>query len=46
MKELSFSSRLKEGWSKADLMRYYALDELQYQKVLVSLQGIKSEVNK
>jgi hypothetical protein len=40
MKDLSFSQRLKAGWSKADLMRYYALDEKQYDKVLASLQGI------
>jgi hypothetical protein len=45
MKPLSFSGRLKAGWSKADLMRYYLMNELQYQKVLESLQGIKSEVN-
>jgi len=41
----SFSGRLKAGWSKADLMRYYMLDESRYNKVIESLKGIKSEVN-
>lgn len=40
MNPLSFSQRLKAGWSKADLMRYYALDEKQYDKVLACLQVI------
>jgi hypothetical protein len=40
MKPLSFSQRLNAGWSKADLMRYFALDEKQYEKVLVCLQSI------
>jgi len=40
MKPLSFSQRLKAGWSKADLMRYYALNETQYNKVVECLQEI------
>lgn len=44
MKEPSFSQRLKAGWSKADLMQYYALDEKQYDKVLICLERIKNEV--
>jgi hypothetical protein len=40
MKPLSFSHRVNEGWSKADLMHYYALNEEQYNKVLECLQGI------
>ncbi|VVB85645.1 Uncharacterised protein [uncultured archaeon] len=44
MKEPSFSQRLKAGWSKTDLMRYYALDEKQYDKVLACLERIKNEV--
>ena len=43
MKPLSFSQRLKSGWSKADLMRYYALDESRYNKVIESLERIKNE---
>lgn len=40
MKEPSFSQRLKAGWSKADLMKYYVLDEKQYDKVIACLKGI------
>ncbi len=40
MKPTSFSEKLKAGWSKADLMRYYALNEAQYNKMLVCLQEI------
>ncbi len=46
MKEPSFSQRLKAGWLKDDLMRYYALDEKQYDKVLACLKQIKNEVMK
>ncbi len=38
--ELSFSQRLKAGWTKADLMLFYALNEKQYDKVLACLQEI------
>jgi len=40
MKSLSFSQRLNAGWSKADLVKYYALNEGQSQKVIECLQGI------
>jgi len=40
MKPLSFSQRLNAGWSKADLMHYFALDEKQYDKVITCLNGI------
>jgi hypothetical protein len=43
MKSLSFSQKLKAGWSKADLMRYYAMDEGRYNKVIESLEGIKND---
>ncbi len=46
MKNTSFIAKLKDGWSKADLMKYYAMDEKQYVKVLESLERIKSEVTK
>ena len=46
MKPLSFSQRLKAGWSKADLMKYYAMDEKQYDRVLAFLQGIAKRLNK
>jgi hypothetical protein len=43
MKPLSFSQRLNAGWTKAELMRYYALNEGQYQKVLNCLDRITQE---
>jgi hypothetical protein len=43
MKPLSFSQRLNAGWTKDDLMKYYAMNEGQYQKVIESLEGIKNE---
>lgn len=46
MKSLSFSKKLKNGWSKVDLMRYYVMDEKQYDKVLACLERIKSEAIK
>jgi len=48
MKNISISQRLKTGWSKTDIMRYYALDEKQYSKVLASLEEIekKRSINK
>ncbi len=41
MTPTSFSDKLKAGWSKTDLMRYYGLDEKRYNKVLECLEGIK-----
>ncbi len=44
MRNLSFSDKLKAGWSKADLMQYYGLDEKQFGEVIASLERIKVEV--
>lgn len=33
----SFSQRLKAGWSKEQLMKYYALTEAQFEKILKNL---------
>ena len=46
MKPLSFSQKFKAGWSKAELMKYYAMDEKQFDKVLACLQGIAKRLNK
>ena len=43
MKPLSFSQKLNAGWSKDDLVKYYALNEGQYQKVLNCLDRITKE---
>jgi hypothetical protein len=41
MKSLSFSQRFKAGWSKEQLMSYYAMDEKQYNKVIACLESIR-----
>ncbi len=38
--ETSFSQKLRAGWTKEQLMAYYALTEAQYEKVLESLKAI------
>ncbi len=38
----SFSQKLREGWTKEQLMAYYALTEAQYEKVLRCLRDIGS----
>jgi len=43
MRQLSFSQRLKSGWSKEQLMKYYVMDEKHYDKVLASLERIMQE---
>jgi hypothetical protein len=39
----SFSQKLKAGWPKQDLMNYYALSDVQYDKVLASLDVIRND---
>ncbi len=39
----SFSAKLKAGWSKADMMRYYCLTDNEYEKVHECVQRIQSE---
>ncbi len=43
MKEPSFSQRLKAGWSKGQLMQFYALTEQQYQKIIASVASVRCE---
>jgi hypothetical protein len=40
MSSLSFSRRLKAGWTKEQLMKYYCLSEAQYTKVVECLKRI------
>ncbi len=40
--ETSFSQKKKAGWTKEQLMGYYALTEPQYEKVLRCLKDIGS----
>jgi hypothetical protein len=44
-KERSFRERLKAGSTKEELMKYYALSEVQYQRVLKSLANIWQKVS-
>ncbi len=37
----SFAYKLANGWTKLDLMQYYALSELQYSKAMESLEDIQ-----
>ena len=37
----SFSQKLREGWTKEQLMAYYALTEAQYEKVMECLKRIR-----
>jgi hypothetical protein len=38
----SFSRKLRDGWTKEQLMAYYALTEAQYEKVMGCLKAIGS----
>ncbi len=40
--ETSFSQKKKAGWTKEQLMAYYALTEAQYERVIECLKGIGS----
>jgi hypothetical protein len=40
--EMSFSEKLRAGWTKERLMAYYALTEAQYAKVMRCLRAIGS----
>jgi hypothetical protein len=42
--DTSFSQKLKAGWTKERLMAYYALTEVQYEKVVKCLKGIRQGV--
>ncbi len=40
--DTSFSQKLRAGWTKEQLMAYYALTEEQFEKVLGCLKAIGS----
>ncbi len=40
--DTSFSQKLRAGWTKQELMAYYALTEEQYEKVIECLNSIGS----
>ncbi len=44
-KERSFRGRLDAGATKEELMKYYALSEVQYQRVVESLANIRQKVS-
>ena len=39
----SFSQKLRDGWTKEQLMAYYVLTEAQYERVLECLKAIRPE---
>lgn len=42
--EMSFSQKVKAGWSKERLMAYYALSEREYERTMECLKGIRQGV--
>ncbi len=42
--EISFSQKMKAGWTKEHLMTHYALSEREYEKVMESLKEIEQSV--
>jgi hypothetical protein len=40
----SFSQKLRDGWTKEQLMAYYVLTEAQYEKVMECLERIRQGV--
>ncbi len=42
--EISFSQKMKAGWTKERLMAHYALSEKEYEKVMESLKEIGQDV--
>jgi hypothetical protein len=42
-KNQSFSARLKEGWTKEQLMKHYALSESEYDQLVTCLEQIQKE---
>ena len=45
-RDISFGQRLDRGWTRMQLMDYYALSENEYERVLASLQNIRKEAKK
>ena len=42
----SFSQKFDSGWTKEQLMKYYAMTEKQYEKVMACLSVIRNERQK
>ncbi|MDO8727188.1 MAG: hypothetical protein Q7J35_14055 [Candidatus Methanoperedens sp.] len=42
----SFSDKLKAGWSREQLMKYYCLSEERYNKTIQCLEDIREEGKK
>ncbi len=42
-REMSFGQRFDSGWSRMQLMNYYALSENEYDRVLASLTVIRKQ---
>ncbi|MBU4373918.1 MAG: hypothetical protein KKD69_03990 [Euryarchaeota archaeon] len=40
----SFSQRLKAGWTKEQLVKYYCITEAQYERVVACVKRIEQEV--
>ncbi|MBU4446655.1 hypothetical protein KJ656_16505 [bacterium] len=40
-KNFSFSERVKMGWTKGQIMKYYSMSEKEYEKVIINLKNIK-----
>ena len=39
--DTSFSRKLRAGWTKEQLMKYYAMSEAQYDRIIESLEAIR-----
>lgn len=37
-KRRSFADKLRAGWTKAQLMEYYGIDDAKYERVLASME--------
>lgn len=42
-RDISFGQRLDRGWTRMQLMDYYALSENEYDRVLASLTAIRKQ---
>lgn len=41
---LSFSDRLKAGWTKEHVIKYYCMTEAQYERAVACVKRIEQEV--
>lgn len=42
-RQTSFSDKIKAGWSKQDIMKYYCLSEDGFEKVLACVKAIQTQ---